>query len=169
LAAWWADCSDAGDPKRHQKRNRYWIATFAACRLPAQGILHGCAAGRSCRTKFSIVINIDQPRAGVLDKIVSIAVRTGSYRRQGDRQCSPAQYRGSIVPSSPQSLTATEGLRCSHCQTKMMLERIFPGPIGFEQRLFECPRCDRVEISVIASDPVKPKGWLAPWQPATPG
>jgi hypothetical protein len=51
----------------------------------------------------------------------------------------------------------------------MMLERISPGPIGFEQRLFECPRCNHVEISVIASDPFKSKaaGWLA-GEPGTP-
>jgi hypothetical protein len=44
----------------------------------------------------------------------------------------------------------------------MMLERVSTGPIGFEQRLFECPKCDRVEINVIASDPFKSKaaGWL---------
>jgi hypothetical protein len=45
----------------------------------------------------------------------------------------------------------------------MMLERVYSGPIAFEQRLFECPKCDHVEISVIASDPIKSKaaGWLA--------
>jgi hypothetical protein len=45
----------------------------------------------------------------------------------------------------------------------MMLERVSPGPFGFEHRLFECPRCNHVEISVIASDPIKSKaaGWLA--------
>jgi hypothetical protein len=44
----------------------------------------------------------------------------------------------------------------------MMLERVSPGPIGFEHRLFECPKCYQVEISVIASDPFKSKaaGWL---------
>jgi hypothetical protein len=52
----------------------------------------------------------------------------------------------------------------------MMLERVSPGPIGFEQRLFECPRCNRVEISVIASDPFKSTaaGWLA-GEPGTAG
>jgi hypothetical protein len=67
------------------------------------------------------------------------------------------------MTSSPQFLTAIERPRCSRCQTRMMLERVSPGPIGFEHRLFECSRCDRMEISVIASDPFKSKavGWLA--------
>jgi hypothetical protein len=45
----------------------------------------------------------------------------------------------------------------------MMLERVSPGPIGFERRLFECPKCDHVEFNVIASDPFTSKaaGWLA--------
>jgi hypothetical protein len=45
----------------------------------------------------------------------------------------------------------------------MMLERVSPGPFGFEHRLFECPKCDHVEINVIESDPLKSKaaGWLA--------
>jgi hypothetical protein len=44
----------------------------------------------------------------------------------------------------------------------MMLERVSSGPIGFEHRLFECPKCEHVEISVIASDPFKSSaaGWL---------
>jgi hypothetical protein len=44
----------------------------------------------------------------------------------------------------------------------MMLERISSGPIGFEQRLFECSKCDHVEINVTASDPFKSSaaGWL---------
>jgi hypothetical protein len=71
--------------------------------------------------------------------------------------------QGSIMTSSQQFLAAIERPRCFHCQTRMMLERVSPGPIGFEHRLFECPKCDRVEISVIASDPSKPgaAGWLA--------
>jgi hypothetical protein len=70
--------------------------------------------------------------------------------------------QGSIVSSSQQFLTAIERPRCSHCQTRMMLERVSTGPIGFEQRLFECPKCDHVETRVIASDPFKSKaaGWL---------
>ena len=43
--------------------------------------------------------------------------------------------------------------RCSRCQARMMLERVSPGPTGFERRLFECPRCDHVETSLIALAP----------------
>jgi hypothetical protein len=66
------------------------------------------------------------------------------------------------VSSSQQFLTTIERPRCPHCQTRMMLERVSPGPIGFEHRLFECPKCDHVEIRVIASDPFKSEavGWL---------
>jgi hypothetical protein len=79
----------------------------------------------------------------------------------------PPQYRSiqgeSTVSSTQQFLTAIERPRCPRCQTRMMLERVSSGPIGFEQRLFECPKCVHVEISVIASDPFKskPAGWLA--------
>jgi predicted Zn finger-like uncharacterized protein len=65
--------------------------------------------------------------------------------------------------SSPKYfLAAIERPRCPHCQTRMMLERISSGPIGFEQRLFECSKCDHVEINVTASDPFKSSaaGWL---------
>ena len=67
------------------------------------------------------------------------------------------------MPSSQQFLTAIERHHCSRCQTRMMLERVSPGAIGFEHRLFECPKCDHVETRVIASDPFNSKaaGWLA--------
>jgi Zn finger protein HypA/HybF involved in hydrogenase expression len=61
------------------------------------------------------------------------------------------------MSSTQDFLTAVERPRCSRCQTRMMLERVSQGPIGFEHRLFECPKCDQVEISVIASDPFKSK------------
>jgi hypothetical protein len=67
------------------------------------------------------------------------------------------------MTTSQQFLTAIERPRCSRCQTRMMLERVSSGPIGFEHRLFECRKCDQVEITVIASDPftAKAAGWLA--------
>jgi len=44
-----------------------------------------------------------------------------------------------------------------------MLARISPDPIGFEHRLFECPKCDSVQSKIIASDPLRSNavGWLA--------
>ena len=67
------------------------------------------------------------------------------------------------MTSTPQSLTAIERPRCSRCQTRMMLERVTSGPIGFEHRLFECPKCNHVAIRAISSDPLKSNasGWLA--------
>jgi Zn finger protein HypA/HybF involved in hydrogenase expression len=66
------------------------------------------------------------------------------------------------MSSTQYVLSAIERPRCSRCQTRMMLERISSGPIGFEQRLFECPKCDQVEINVTASDPMESRaaGWL---------
>jgi hypothetical protein len=65
--------------------------------------------------------------------------------------------------SSGPSLTFIERPRCSHCTSRMKLARISPGPIGFEHRRFECPKCNHVETSVIASDPFQSNvaGWLA--------
>ncbi len=67
-----------------------------------------------------------------------------------------------MMSSAQQSLTTIERPRCSRCQTRMMLERVSRGPIGFEHRLFECPKCNQVEINVIASDPFQSNraGWL---------
>jgi hypothetical protein len=65
--------------------------------------------------------------------------------------------------SNHHSLTAFERPRCSHCQAKMALDRVSPGPVGFEHRFFECPKCDHVESVVVASDPFKSEavGWLS--------
>src|SRR5664279_5121127 len=74
----------------------------------------------------------------------------------------PTKCRGSVMTSIQPFLTTIERPRCSRCQARMMLERVSSGPIGFEHRLFECPKCDQVELSVIASDPFKSNatGWL---------
>jgi Zn finger protein HypA/HybF involved in hydrogenase expression len=64
-------------------------------------------------------------------------------------------------PSGP-SLAPIERPRCLHCTSRMMLARISPGPLGFEHRLFECPKCGSVQQEIIASDPMDSKaaGWL---------
>jgi predicted Zn finger-like uncharacterized protein len=66
------------------------------------------------------------------------------------------------MSDSSYCLTAFKRPHCPHCQAKMMLERVSVGPTGFEHRVFECPKCNHVEISAIASDPFKSKaaGWL---------
>jgi len=61
------------------------------------------------------------------------------------------------------SLTPIERPRCAHCASRMMLARINSGPIGFERRLFECPKCGFAQNEVVASDPMDSvyAGWLA--------
>jgi hypothetical protein len=58
-------------------------------------------------------------------------------------------------------LSAIERPRCSKCQTLMMLARISPAGEGREERLFECPKCDYAETTIV-EDPLKSKavGWL---------
>jgi transposase-like protein len=66
------------------------------------------------------------------------------------------------VSLTQQFLSAIERPHCPRCQTRMMLERYSSGPTGFEQRVFECPKCDHVEVKVTASAPFKSKaaGWI---------
>src|ERR1700692_2390115 len=81
--------------------------------------------------------------------------------------------QGSVMPqarfSSRPSLTTIERPHCSHCTSRMMLARIGPGPMGFEHRRFECPKCNSVQNEVVAGDPMKSAsaGWLA-GQPRAP-
>jgi hypothetical protein len=83
----------------------------------------------------------------------------------GDRVSgnAPVFMQGNNVTSSQQFLAAIERPRCSRCRARMLLERVSPGPIGFERRLFECPKCDHVEMNVIASTPFASKAacWRA--------
>ncbi len=62
-------------------------------------------------------------------------------------------------PSGP-SLTSIERPRCSRCTSRMMLARISPGPMTFEHRRFECPKCNYVLNQIVASDPMQ-SAWLA--------
>src|ERR1700722_14290770 len=107
------------------------------------------------------MVNIDQLLRNFEEHDASITAPYGQLSvTESAARSRPAQ--GSLVPPSQQFLTAIERHRCSRCQTRVMLERVSPGPIGFEHRLFECPKCGHVEISVIAPAPCKTKatGWL---------
>jgi hypothetical protein len=78
------------------------------------------------------------------------------------RQCGD-NLTGENVMRQAASIKDLElGLLLPGIKINMMLERVSPGSIGFERRLFECPKCDHVETSVIASDPLnsKAQGWL---------
>jgi hypothetical protein len=64
---------------------------------------------------------------------------------------------------SGRSPTRIERPHWSRCTSRMTLARIGPGPMGFEHRGFECPKCNSVQNEVVASDPMKSTsvGWLA--------
>ena len=54
---------------------------------------------------------------------------------------------------------------CAVCQTRTMLARVTPGPIGFDIRTFECPACKHISQTVVELlfDPMKSlraNGWL---------
>jgi hypothetical protein len=38
---------------------------------------------------------------------------------------------------------------CPTCQTRTVLARVTPGPIGFDIRTFECPACKHVNQAVV--------------------
>ena len=46
---------------------------------------------------------------------------------------------------------------CPTCQTRTVLARVTPGPIGFDIRTFECPACHHVHQTVVEliGDPMK--------------
>jgi hypothetical protein len=65
------------------------------------------------------------------------------------------------LPTGP-PLGTMERLRCPRCQTRTMLAGSAPGPAGYELRTFECPKCDRVQRTLVVSDPMSgnARGWL---------
>jgi hypothetical protein len=44
----------------------------------------------------------------------------------------------------------------------MLLSKLEAGPAGFDFRVFECPKCNRVHTMIVSSDPVESDlhGWL---------
>jgi hypothetical protein len=81
----------------------------------------------------------------------------------GDREFgnAPAQPVSNMADQRP--LSPFELPQCARCSNRMLLERVSAGPVGFEHRLFECPKCNNVETRVIAADPFnsKAQGWIA--------
>jgi hypothetical protein len=65
------------------------------------------------------------------------------------------------LPTGP-PLSVIERPCCQNCQTRTILRRTAPGPGGYEFHAFECPKCDRVQRTLVVSDPMTgdAKGWL---------
>jgi hypothetical protein len=52
---------------------------------------------------------------------------------------------------------------CPKCQGPMILARIKPGRLNFDLRSFECVKCNHIEKSLVATDPIRSAdalGWL---------
>jgi ssDNA-binding Zn-finger/Zn-ribbon topoisomerase 1 len=59
-------------------------------------------------------------------------------------------------------LVAVE-VACPKCQGPMVLARIVPGRLHFDLRTFECVKCDHVEKTLVATDPMRSSnvlGWF---------
>jgi len=39
--------------------------------------------------------------------------------------------------------------KCSRCGTRMSLVRIFPDKPGYDQRTYECPRCEHEVTEIV--------------------
>jgi hypothetical protein len=68
-----------------------------------------------------------------------------------------SQAQHSNVPPA-----AIESPRCPRCYGRMMLARTRPRRLNFDARTFECVRCDHVETTLVAADPMRSDtlGWL---------
>ena len=66
-------------------------------------------------------------------------------------------------PVSAARIAAIARPRCPDCeQNRMLLSKLEAGPSGFDRLTFECPKCGRVEMSVVSRDPMKSaRGWLS--------
>ena len=131
----------------------------------------GDGSGPACGNPVAIRKSFDDGAILTTDSRIRkpMLVPSPPRRRQLSVTESAARSRpmqGSAMPqayfSSGPSLTSIKRPRCSHCTMRMMLASISPGPVGFEHRRFECPKCNSLKNEVVG-DPMKsaPAGWLA--------
>lgn len=66
------------------------------------------------------------------------------------------------LPTDP-PLSAVERPRCTHCQARMNLARIAPGLAGYELRTFECVNCNRVQRTLVVTDPLSSDARVRKW------
>jgi hypothetical protein len=57
---------------------------------------------------------------------------------------------------------AIESPQCPRCHGQMTLSRLRPRRLNFDACTFECARCDHVETTLVAADPMHSdtRGWL---------
>ena len=65
-------------------------------------------------------------------------------------------------PHSSAPEVPVESRECSKCHGPMTLSRIKPGRLKFDERTFECVKCDHVEKVFVAIDPIQSDvlGWF---------
>ena len=65
-------------------------------------------------------------------------------------------FEGSLMPEShplPDYISVRiQRPACPRCRAHMMLARIMPARIGFDLRIFECPKCDHVHEAIVATE-----------------
>jgi hypothetical protein len=52
-----------------------------------------------------------------------------------------------IIANPPRVVVARP--KCTTCGTRMSLVRIFPDKPGYDQRTYECPRCEREVTEIV--------------------
>jgi hypothetical protein len=59
------------------------------------------------------------------------------------------------MPGTPHqlALSANERPPCSHCGTPMWIVRIEPVGRNYNERTFECPKCEQTETIIVNKDP----------------
>lgn len=68
------------------------------------------------------------------------------------------------IPRSASPPSGIECPRCPHCQTRMTMTGLSPGPPAYFVRLFECGKCERIATRLVPRDPMKTgaaRGWLS--------
>jgi hypothetical protein len=109
------------------------------------------------------VVNIDQRTDFQREKIIpSVPVSGSMFRACLIQRGAPDMFGFHALPTEPPPLSLIERPRCQNCQARTFLRHVAAGPAGYDLRTFACPNCDRVQRTLVVSDPMSgdAKGWL---------